>query len=695
MTLHFKTNTDKFDKVLLVLSICLLAYSCNKADDNSPKIPQKYTLSVSASEGGNVSTSGGMYNENTSVSITASPVQGYEFSSWTGTSLIGNSISVKVTSNQTIIANFVRSKYTLTVDTVGSGQVAQQVVNSARETTEYESGNTIRLTASPQSDFLFYDWEYLLNDVSENTYENPLELIMDQSKTVTATFEEKLPLINPENTDKNNTIGKWKIRKKRPGSQSSTSARAVECQVNEIIFRTDNSFTIITETSTITGQYSIDSENSISLNQGETNIGRLTDIILTQNYFSFNIELIGVCNEKLEADRDPTYDEATDPIAPSNTESSTISSRPCTIETELTSDNINQTISVGDSIQDILIAVTVGSTCTETLSVSSSNLPEGVLVSLDNNQITISGTPSSNSVGAFDYDIMLSVASPTIIVSGQIIVEQVVSQTNQNEGGGVNNTSGTNTSTTTSETTARNCQLEFTFTATNGAMTVSETISIDARYFSTGIRYTDNSGFDSENCQTNLDFFDDVQVDVNGLPSGVFADWDPSTQTIVVFGTPESSSLGTHDIEMIATYGSQSISHRFKLTVETRTSTNTGTTTSTTSSNTFSAETYTINVTASNFSDYNLSGFDRNGNVSGADPSVTVRVGDTLNFAVNATQHPFYLKTVQETGTDNLISGATGNGATIGTVSWIPTASGTYYYQCSIHNAMYGTITVN
>ncbi|MEL0309697.1 MAG: putative Ig domain-containing protein, partial [Gammaproteobacteria bacterium] len=642
-----------------------------------------------------VSTSGGMYNENTSVSITASPAQGYEFSSWTGTSLTGNSISVKVTSNQTIIANFVRSKYTLTVDTVGSGQVAQQVVNSARETTEYESGNTIRLTASPQSDFLFYDWEYLLNDVSENTYENPLELIMDQSKTVTATFEEKLPLINPENTDKNNTIGKWKIRKKRPGSQSSTSARAVECQVNEIIFRTDNSFTIITETSTITGQYSIDSENSISLNQGETNIGRLTDIILTQNYFSFNIELTGVCNEKLEADRDPIYDEVTDPIAPSNTESSTISSRSCTIETELTSDNINQTISVGDSIQDILIAVTVGSTCTETLSVSSSNLPEGVLVSLDNNQITISGTPSSNSVGTFNYDIMLSVASPTIIVSGQIIVEQVVSQTNQNEGGGVNNTSGTNTSTTTSGTTARNCQLEFTFTATDGAMTVSETISKDARYFSTGIRYADNSGSDSENCQTNLDFFNDVQVDVNGLPSGLFADWDPSTQTIVVFGTPESSSLGTHDIEMIATYGSQSISHRFKLTVETRTSTNTGTTTSTTSSNTFSAETYTINVTASNFNDYNLSGFDRNGNVSGADPSVTVRVGDTLNFAVNATQHPFYLKTVQETGTDNLISGATGNGATIGTVSWIPTAAGTYYYQCSIHNAMYGTITVN
>ena len=143
---------------------------------------------------------------------------------------------------------------------------------------------------------------------------------------------------------------------------------------------------------------------------------------------------------------------------------------------------------------------------------------------------------------------------------------------------------------------------------------------------------------------------------------------------------------------MTATYGSQSISHNFTLTVEAAaTSTDTGTTTSDTSS----AETYTINVTASSSSDYTLSGSDRNGSVSGADPSVTVRLGDTLNFAVNASGHPFYLKTVQEIGTDNLISGVSGNGATNGTVSWTPTAAGTYYYQCSLHNAMYGTITVD
>jgi len=29
-----------------------------------------------------------------------------------------------------------------------------------------------------------------------------------------------------------------------------------------------------------------------------------------------------------------------------------------------------------------------------------------------------------------------------------------------------------------------------------------------------------------------------------------------------------------------------------------------------------------------------------------------------------------------------------------GVVNWTPSAAGTYYYQCSAHNGMYGTITV-
>jgi surface protein len=103
---------------------------------------------------------------------------------------------------------------------------------------------------------------------------------------------------------------------------------------------------------------------------------------------------------------------------------------------------------------------------------------------------------------------------------------------------------------------------------------------------------------------------------------------------------------------------------------------------------------YNINVTASSSSDYTLSGSDRNGTVTGNDPSITINVGDEINFIVDAASHPFYIKTVQGTGTDNLASNVTNNGATSGVVNWTPTTAGTYYYQCSVHNGMYGTITV-
>ena len=74
---------------------------------------------------------------------------------------------------------------------------------------------------------------------------------------------------------------------------------------------------------------------------------------------------------------------------------------------------------------------------------------------------------------------------------------------------------------------------------------------------------------------------------------------------------------------------------------------------------------------------------------------LTINVGDTVNFAVNAPGHPFYLKTIQGTGTANTISGVTNNGTTNGTVSWTPSQAGTYYYICSLHGGMVGTITVN
>ena len=107
-----------------------------------------------------------------------------------------------------------------------------------------------------------------------------------------------------------------------------------------------------------------------------------------------------------------------------------------------------------------------------------------------------------------------------------------------------------------------------------------------------------------------------------------------------------------------------------------------------------SSSTFNINVTANSSSNYSLAGTDRNGDVSGNDPELTFKVGDVINFSVNASGHPFYLKTTAGTGVENGISGVINNGTTDDTASWTPTTAGTYYYQCSLHGGMVGTIII-
>ena len=104
---------------------------------------------------------------------------------------------------------------------------------------------------------------------------------------------------------------------------------------------------------------------------------------------------------------------------------------------------------------------------------------------------------------------------------------------------------------------------------------------------------------------------------------------------------------------------------------------------------------YVISVSANNTQNYTLSGSDRNGSVNGNDPALAFNVGDYVEFSVNAPGHPFYLKTVQGTGTGDQAIGVTNQGATLGSVYWTPTTTGTYYYQCEFHNNMFGAITIS
>lgn len=84
--------------------------------------------------------------------------------------------------------------------------------------------------------------------------------------------------------------------------------------------------------------------------------------------------------------------------------------------------------------------------------------------------------------------------------------------------------------------------------------------------------------------------------------------------------------------------------------------------------------------------------------INGIDnPSLTLQRGQTYTFNVSAAGHPFYIMSVQGTNPGNAYaSGVTGNGTTSGALTFVVPAGapGTLYYDCSVHAAMTGTITV-
>ena len=178
-------------KLLSLLSIFAIVLSCSSDETSTPVTPPapivKYTITLSAGEGGTVSTTGGEYEAGQTVSVTATPQGEYVFTSWSD----GNTNATRtitISSNSTLTANFEKKKYPLTVNIEGEGEVLEEIVNAGR-TTDYDSGTTVKLTAQPEDEWLFTGWSGDIGDI--DTTENPIQLNIIESKTVTATFEKK------------------------------------------------------------------------------------------------------------------------------------------------------------------------------------------------------------------------------------------------------------------------------------------------------------------------------------------------------------------------------------------------------------------------------------------------------------------------------------------------------------------------
>jgi uncharacterized repeat protein (TIGR02543 family) len=165
-----------------------LLFSCSSPDNETyPTTNQQtteYTLTVNSGTGGTVSTSGGTYEQGYTFNISAAPNSEYVFSGWSDGST-DNPLTVTVNQNITLTANFIKRRYSLSIFTQGQGTVSETLVTSGKNPTEYNSGSIVRLTANASDGWSFLSWS---GNVSST--QNPIEVSINEAKTVTATFSE-------------------------------------------------------------------------------------------------------------------------------------------------------------------------------------------------------------------------------------------------------------------------------------------------------------------------------------------------------------------------------------------------------------------------------------------------------------------------------------------------------------------------
>ena len=145
----------------------------------------EYTLTATANpaEGGSV-TGAGVYEEGTTVTLTATPNEGYEFVSWTnGGAVVSTNAtySFVIKKNLALVANF--KAVEATVYTISTEAVNGTVTGAG----VYEEDATVTLTATPADGYNFKNWTVSGAEVSA---ENPYIFTATADVTVTANFEE-------------------------------------------------------------------------------------------------------------------------------------------------------------------------------------------------------------------------------------------------------------------------------------------------------------------------------------------------------------------------------------------------------------------------------------------------------------------------------------------------------------------------
>ena len=228
---------------------------------------------------------------------------------------------------------------------------------------------------------------------------------------------------------------------------------------------------------------------------------------------SFNQDISNWCVQNLSP---PTGFSTGSPLSNQNTPNwGTCPNPVCSISINLTSNAPTQTQSVtlGGSISAVTFSVT-SSLCTSTLTVSATNLPPGISIVYNNNVASISGTPTSQATGTYNYRITASSSSTVASVTGSIsIILSTASNTSSSTGCSINaDLQGSGLQVSTISTSGSTISIPFTTTC-SGTLTVSAT----------------------------------------GIPLGMQMIY--ANNIVTISGTPTGSVTGTFDYSIVASAG--------------------------------------------------------------------------------------------------------------------------------------------
>jgi|GEM_PF-573185 len=148
--------------------------------------PDEYTLTtnVQPSDGGTVDPSGGSFEPGANITVSATPVEGWQFSSWSGdTTVTANPIEITMDKNYSLTANFeeLPDKQLTTSAQPSEGGNIQPADGT------FNHGASVQVEAMAARGWNFVDWS---GDTSATA--NPLDLIMNKDYNLVANFEKEM-----------------------------------------------------------------------------------------------------------------------------------------------------------------------------------------------------------------------------------------------------------------------------------------------------------------------------------------------------------------------------------------------------------------------------------------------------------------------------------------------------------------------